>query len=333
MFYSVFKGIIRVALKLYFSRIDVEGIENIPKNAPVLFTPNHQNAFLDAFIVGVYSPVPIYFLARSDIFKWWTKLFLKLLHVSPIYRIRDGYSKLSKNRQVFDGCTELFKEGKSQLIFPEGNHGEHYYLRPLTKGAARIALQANQAVSEGIYIQPVGLNYFNHTQPDSRVLIVFGKPIRVSDFEKEENSVAVVTNKLRDKMAYGMKKTLLIPEFSEEYELQKRSLFKKGNDSLDFNSLKKMKPEDYEVEKASFSLKFLAWIFNPIPFLVIWLVLKEVKDIVFHSSLKFAIGLVLFPIWWLFLLFYINYTVGILASILLVLFAVLSLFISYKWLK
>ena len=183
-----------------------------PKNNPLLVTPNHQNAFLDALLVGAFIPRELHFLTRADVFTKRSIPFMKLLNMMPVYRIRDGYSALSRNEAVFDGCRKIFERRESILIFPEGNHGKEYYLRPLTKGAARLALQSQTKLEEPLMILPIGLNYFDHQSANSTVIIRFGKPIVVSDhvdgYEKHQASGLI---KMRDTISEGMKNTLLIP--------------------------------------------------------------------------------------------------------------------------
>ena len=35
----------------YYSRVEINGVENIPRDSAVIFAPNHQNALMDALIV------------------------------------------------------------------------------------------------------------------------------------------------------------------------------------------------------------------------------------------------------------------------------------------
>ena len=53
----------------FYGKVQVKGLENIPKDQPVIFAPNHQNALMDALIVLFASPQDVVFLARADIFK------------------------------------------------------------------------------------------------------------------------------------------------------------------------------------------------------------------------------------------------------------------------
>ena len=298
LFYRLFKALIRFSLNLYFKNITIEGLEHVPKNAPVIITPNHQNAFLDALLIGAFFPEPIHFLTRSDVFKKWVLPFFKALNMLPVYRIRDGYGKLNLNNQTFEECNQVLKQNGKVLIFSEGNHGAHHYLRPLTKGTARLAFGAKEVMDQELYLLPVGLNFFKHTQPISSVLIVFGKPIPVSphyDHAKEHKAKALI--ELTEALSAGMKETLVIPEQTEDYEDLVNQRFNELHAGKSLAELRSIK------EKASIHIEAathrLARVFNPLPFLIIAMVINKVEDTVFHSSLKFAIGLFLFPIWWL----------------------------------
>ena len=329
IFYTFFKYLMKVTLRMYFRRVRIEGIENVPKDKPLLVTPNHQNAFLDALLVGAYIPITLHILTRADIFNWWSKPLLGLLNMMPIYRIRDGYKKLSQNDAVFETCKSLFKEDKSVLIFAEGNHGEHHYLRPLTKGAARIAIFSQQEMEEDLYVLPVGVNYFHHQKSRSGVVLSFGEPISVRTYEEQYSEIgAKGLLSMRDAISDGMKSTLVIPEETADYEQRKQAIFQEPHLGKSLQELREI-PTDTQIVKKR-KKGFLAKILNPIPFLMIRKVVSGAKDIVFHSSLKFATGLVAFPLWWLIVFTLVSILIGTQAALLTVFVMVFGLFYSYS---
>lgn len=330
-FYASFKVFIKFMLRLYFRRIRIEGIENVPKGVPLLITPNHQNALIDPLIVGAFIPTPIHFLTRSDVFKWWIKPVMKWINMMPIYRIRDGYSKLALNNQVFETCKEIFWKDGSVLMFAEGNHGKEYFLRPLTKGAARLALQCQTELESDLMILPVGLNYFEHRNPQSTVLVRFGMPIRVRDYLKdydEDRAKGLIG--MRDAISDGMKATLVIPEQTEDYELRKRMIFQEKNERLSFSLLKELNPSQNQDEAGKKSHHRLAKMLNPVPFLIMNYFLRKTEDVVFHSTLKFGIGLFAFPLWWAMVFLLLWFVVGINIAALAVIVMVFGLFFSYQ---
>ncbi len=328
--YQPLKVIIRTALKCYFNKIEVIGTENVPKKGPFIVSPNHQNAFVDALLVATFIPRQLHFLTRSDVFNRWSRPLMSLIHMMPIYRIRDGYSTLAKNTEVFSTCEELFQKDRSVLIFSEGGHGEHHYLRPLTKGSSRLALQAQVNLDKPLKIIPIGLNYFSHRYPRTKVIVVFGKPIVVSDhIELYRENPAQALIKLKESIALGMKATLLIPNNDESYEELKSTIFKKENERLSWEQLKELKPTD---QKKSLRRRkhLLAKILNPLPFMLIHKVVRNTADVVFHTSIKFSMGLILFPIWWILAGVGFSSILGIFWGLAIVALMISVLFLSYK---
>lgn len=318
-------------LQSYFHKIKIEGKENVPRNTPLIVTPNHQNAFLDALLVGAFIPIPLHYLTRQDVFTWWSRPLLQLMNMMPIYRIRDGYSKLSQNEEVFAGCRDLFEKDGSVLIFAEGNHGRHHFLRPLTKGAARLALQSEVALDKNLMVLPVGLNYFDHQRANSTVIINFGKPIPVSDYlQKYETDKAKGLIEIRDGMSDGMKSVLVLPEETPDYEERAKKIFQENHENLSFNELKSLDTSKVTIQKKRRKRHRLAWVLNPLPLLVITKIVGRIDDVVFHSSLKFGIGLVVFPIWWLLIFFTMFALVGINIALLMVIVMITGLYYSYQ---
>lgn len=188
--------------RLYYRNLRVSGLEHFPKNGPVLVNANHSNAFWDALMGGVFLDRHLWFLARSDVFN--TPLKQKLLHahgVLPIYRLQEGINSLDKNKEAFQTCYDFLSKGEVIAIFPEGNCFRESYLRPLKKGAARIAFGAAQyrAENKDLKIISIGINYDDPDQLGSDLNIVISKPMNLHDYWPlfEENQVKAV-NKLTD---------------------------------------------------------------------------------------------------------------------------------------
>ncbi|WP_421763563.1 1-acyl-sn-glycerol-3-phosphate acyltransferase [Ekhidna sp.] len=318
-------------LRLFYYKIKVEGLENVPRNTPLIVTPNHQNALLDPLLVGSFIQIPLHYLTRSDVFTSWTKPILKLFNMLPIYRIRDGYAKLSLNDGIFGSCQEIFRQKGSVLIFAEGNHGKEYYLRPLTKGAARLALQSQKQLDEELMVLPVGLNFWSHREPKSTVLIKFGKPFSVKNYldQYERNSTKGLIE-MRDAISDGMKETLIIQDETDDYELRKRFTFQQKHEAFTFQDLKSIELSDEDVDVKPSKGHWIAKFLNPIPFLLIRHFIQKVDDVVFHATLKFTIGLIAFPIWWVSVFLILFFTLGIKIAVLAVIVMVFGLFYSYQ---
>lgn len=175
---------VKLAIKLFYRRIEVHGADSYPTEGPVLLAPNHQNAFMDALIPAVFAPNPIHFLVRADIFKSkWADGFLRSLNMMPVYRQRDGLASLAKNEEVFEQCFEILRNDGTLLLFPEMTHKGEKRLRPLSKGFTRITFGAMQDHEHlRMHIVPLGINYSHYQKSNSRLIVNWGKPIAVSDY-------------------------------------------------------------------------------------------------------------------------------------------------------
>ncbi len=181
------KAWIQLALLVYFRRIKVVGRENIPSGTPIIFAPNHQYAFMDALLLVMVTRKIPYFLVRADIFKKsFFSFLLRTLKMMPVYSQRDSVDVLSKNEETFSTCVDILKRGKHLTIFPEGNHSKIRKIRTIRKGLLRIGFRTINEGDEGknLVIIPVGINYDDHSKFQSDILIKFGKPIALENFNE-----------------------------------------------------------------------------------------------------------------------------------------------------
>lgn len=186
MIYILLKLLIRPVHRLFYNRIIVEGKENIPEGG-VIFTPNHQNAMMDALAIINTSGRNPYFLARADFFsKAFFRFVLGLLRTIPVYRKKDGTQSLDKNGEVFDKASRLLTRNKSLVIFPEAGHNAQNRLQALRKGFVRVGFKAEEFVGfeKDIYVVPVGIFYSDPTRFRSKIHVRYGKPISFKNYKE-----------------------------------------------------------------------------------------------------------------------------------------------------
>ncbi len=206
--------------KVYNKNYTIIGKENIPFGKPMIFTPNHQNALMDALALLFSVDIIFVFLARADIFKKpYVAKILYFLKILPIYRERDGSDFKERSNEIFTKTVDIITNGAAMVILPEGNHSRIRRLRPLKKGFARMAFQTEESnnFKLDIHIVPVGIDYDNFFNYRSSLVIKFGKPIPVSEYvEQFKESPAIAINDLKDRLSSRM--STLIPNIkSEEY--------------------------------------------------------------------------------------------------------------------
>ena len=207
---------------VFYRKVIVLGRENINPNAPLIFAPNHQNALMDALaVLFTHHGQPV-FLARADIFrKKMIAAILYFLKILPVYRIRDGFSSLKANDEIFIKTIDVLKNKNGLVILPEGDHAGFRRLRQLKKGICRVAFQSDEATGFNLKIKiiPVGIEYSHYTRFRQVITVAYGKPIEVSDYhDLYRESPERALNELRTRLSNEMKNNMVHISSEEDYE-------------------------------------------------------------------------------------------------------------------
>ncbi|NBT16338.1 MAG: hypothetical protein EBS95_08350 [Chitinophagia bacterium] len=192
-----------VTFRIFFRRIDVVGLEQLPKGKPVILIANHPASFLDAMVLAVFLRRSLHFYVRGDIFSHPIAYrILTILHMIPIYSKEHGDGILQKNKRTFDRGRKLLSKGKMLLVFPEGFSRLSKELAPLKKGAARVALQTafGDGQQTALHIQAIAINYSWHGRGSS-LFIRVGENMQIQHHqEKYLNNPAQAINALTQEM-------------------------------------------------------------------------------------------------------------------------------------
>ncbi|MCR9133991.1 MAG: 1-acyl-sn-glycerol-3-phosphate acyltransferase [bacterium] len=186
---------------------------------------------------------------------------------------------------------------------------------------------------------PVGVNYEEHRRSRNKVRVVFGEPISMKNykeiFEQDERKAA---NQLKNDVAKGMKKTVMHVPNLDQYPAMQVVLTDLENDVSNYlnpdsanknvakvatvisedeieagkNVVEISNAYDISVKtingrkKPWFLLILLSplylfsWVNNIIPYLPVRKMIREkIKDKAFDASIKFVMGLALFPAFWI----------------------------------
>nr|MBA3568482.1 1-acyl-sn-glycerol-3-phosphate acyltransferase [Pyrinomonadaceae bacterium] len=91
-------ALLRFAFRVYFRRVEVDGLENVPRKSPVIFVLNHPNALVDPAFLLCLAPRRVSFLAKAPLFKIPVLGFLvRALEALPVYRRQDEGEDVSRN--------------------------------------------------------------------------------------------------------------------------------------------------------------------------------------------------------------------------------------------
>ncbi len=296
LLYKIVKFYVKTGLFLFYKNIIISGKENIPKNGPILFVANHQNAMMDPLLVATSTHKVMYFLARASAFK--NKIAAKLLnaiHAIAIYRVRDKVDSKKLNEAVFNQCLDLFNQEKNILIFPEGSHSTKRQIRSLRAGFTRMTIDyLTNNPKKDLIIIPVGLNFTNTQNYAESVHIKYGKPIFSRTFFNANNQNKTKGNLINEVKKQLKKVTIHIDDENYEEEINQFN-----NKDFLFIDKTTQHPK-FKIKHSKFNLFYSLMKLNSIfPFLIWYWLKPKIKEKEFLSTAKFSLGLSAFPIFYI----------------------------------
>lgn len=305
--YIVIRLWVRACLFCYYRQIRVVGKEHIPFKKPMLLLSNHQNALMDVLLIATQCGKKPWFLARSDVFgSDILNSFFTFLQMLPVYRLRDGRDKLTRNKPIFETCAQLLRDGQCIVLFPEANHSLRRTVRPLSKGFVRIASTAME--NDGnidLMIVPVGQNYAYPMQPGDSATLCFGEAIFVKEYAASNNFIGEIKNKVYESLK---QLTTHIPE--DSYDGIIDEIGKNGsvflfpnqlNDSVASGTYTKMETKKEFVLPRILKTIFVLW---NLPMVLLWrsLIKPRVPEEEFMATFRFGFVLIGYPLCYLIVL-------------------------------
>lgn len=125
-------------LRKYF-RLEIEGVENIPRRGAVILAPNHSGyTGFDAFLLGHVVQQEAKRIPRVLTHHFW---FLTETTAIPA-------NKMGFTEATYENGINALKKGNAIVLFPEGEQGnfkpttERYQLQEFKRGFVRMALEA-----------------------------------------------------------------------------------------------------------------------------------------------------------------------------------------------
>ncbi|WP_067163254.1 lysophospholipid acyltransferase family protein [Microbacterium sp. TNHR37B] len=160
----------------------IEGAQHMPRKGPVILASNHLS-FIDSFVIPMFAPRPVYFLAKSSYFDgkgiagWISRQFFTAIGATPVQR-GAGQAALD----ALDQQRRILESGRAIALYPEGTRSLDGRLYKGRTGVAFLALES------GARVVPVGLIGTNDAMPVGakwprfrpRVTIRYGEPLDLS---------------------------------------------------------------------------------------------------------------------------------------------------------
>ncbi|MBE6048785.1 MAG: 1-acyl-sn-glycerol-3-phosphate acyltransferase [Clostridium sp.] len=172
-------------IKLSGCKVEIEGLENIPKNKTALFVSNHQSNFDIPLLMSVLD-VPKGFIAKKELetvplLGSWMK-YIKCVFIDR--------KNLRQSAKAIVQGTNLLKSGYSMVIFPEGTRskgGEHANFKA---GSFKLATKSKSLIVpitiDGTYNV---LEKNNNKIKSSDLKVIIHKPIDPTALSEDELNV------------------------------------------------------------------------------------------------------------------------------------------------
>jgi len=179
-------------------KIEIQGLENIPKNEPVIFISNHQS-MMDIKLSLACIPTNISFISKDTIFR--VPILGAYMKVSGHIPIQRG-----EDRKAYETLLTAVKKltaKKSLVVFPEGTRSEDGQLGAFKRGISLIILKSGRRV---VPVAICGSNQFMPkrgwlSHPEKRyVKMNFGKPLSFDNSRTDREYTIQVTNQLRNEV-------------------------------------------------------------------------------------------------------------------------------------
>jgi 1-acyl-sn-glycerol-3-phosphate acyltransferase len=167
MLYNFIKAIFRVIFSTLYPR-DIEGLENIPEEGPLIVCSNHINWVDPALVASMIPRSPVYFMAKEELFNYIILGYLiKRVGAFPVKRDSADLKSIKK-------ALSLLKEGAFIGLFPEGTRSKTGEVGEALPGVALLALKSEAPV------MPVAIR--GRYRLFRKIRISIGKPMTFAEF-------------------------------------------------------------------------------------------------------------------------------------------------------
>ena len=181
--YAIVQWVLRVCLFIAGTKVEVIGLENVPKDRAVLYVGNHRSIF-DILINYSILPPLVGFISKKEMKKYpFLNHWMKLMNCLFLDRenIKEGL------KTILEGVDKM-KNGVSMFIYPEGTRARRDEdMIEFKEGSFKLAEKS------GAPIIPVAINNSSACFEDHKprvkrahVVIEYGKPIETTELSKEE---------------------------------------------------------------------------------------------------------------------------------------------------
>jgi 1-acyl-sn-glycerol-3-phosphate acyltransferase len=194
--YETVRLLARIAIP-FVARLRTEGMENIPKDGPVILAMNHIH-WLDIPMASVRVKRVTHYMAKIELFR--VPILGGIMRRCGAFPVRRGEG----DREALRTSERLLEQGEVVVIFPEGHRSDNGALISAHPGVGLIALRSQ------VPIVPVGISGTRSALKGGRFLfwaprvtVRYGKPFTLgtADGRRTRESLAQATDTIMYRIA------------------------------------------------------------------------------------------------------------------------------------
>lgn len=179
-----FYGFVRLVFTILtplFARLRTEGIENIPREGPVILALNHI-AWTDIPLMSLRVPRTTHYMAKIELFNVF--LLGGIMRKAGAFPVRRGEG----DRESLRNAEKLLAQGETLVVFPEGHRSGTGQLQAGHPGTAYIALRSGAPVIPvAIFGTQNTLKGLRYGPFAPKVTVRYGKPIQFQGLDGRRN--------------------------------------------------------------------------------------------------------------------------------------------------
>jgi 1-acyl-sn-glycerol-3-phosphate acyltransferase len=145
------------------------GVDNVPRQGPVILAPNHFSAW-DHFFAGVYLRRQVRFMAKSQLFK--NPVIEFIFFHGGVFPVRRG----NRDEEAFVTARTILGKGGLILIYIEGGRSRTRELGEPRPGVGRLALETGVPVIPVAIHGSAGVRRWKRLR-FPKVTVQFGEPL------------------------------------------------------------------------------------------------------------------------------------------------------------
>lgn len=174
-------------------RVRAIGVENVPKQGPLVLAPNHFSQ-MDHFFAAVYLPRKTQFMAKSQLFK--NPAIKYIFKHGGVFPVRRGHH----DEEAFITANTVLDRGGTMLMYAEGGRSRSGDLGEPKRGIGKIALES------GVPVVPVAIHGSAHVRGWRRfrfpkVTVQYGEPVTFPvNADPDRNEQQLVANQIFDRV-------------------------------------------------------------------------------------------------------------------------------------